>query len=504
MLKKLFKLLSSRLFWFVLMMAVQFVLLIAAVVYASNNTYVFIFFFALTLVMALFIVTRDESTDYKNAWLLILIVFPLVGAVLYLIFGNKKLGRRGRRKLLNTRPLRAFEADRLELDDDLDSSIARQMSYIKRMTGFNAWKGNEVHYYPYGDDFVEDALSEIAKAERFIFIEYFILAPGKVWDRVLDALEAKSKEGVIVRILYDDLGSINVLSVGYHKMLRSRGLEAHVFNPVAFHMNPRLNYRDHRKILDIDGNVCFTGGLNLADEYTNDEIRFAYWKDNAIKIKGPVVWNFTQLFLTTWNALEHSHEDMGLYRPTLPPLPSSGYVQAFGDSPVEDEEVARNVYIQAVNNAKRYVWIVTPYLVLDSEMASALSLAAGSGVDVRIVTPAIPDKKTVHEVTRSMYAKLVAEGVRIYEFAPGFIHAKTLVSDDSLAIVGTANLDYRSFYLHFELSVLFTGADVVKAVKDDTIYAMERGDEQDLEKLGDVSLVTRIVRTFLGFFAPAL
>lgn len=281
------------------------------------------------------------------------------------------------------------------------------------------------------------------------------------------------------------------------------GFQAYAFNPIAMHMNPRLNYRDHRKIFNIDGNVCFTGGLNLADEYANDIIRFGYWKDNAVRITGPAVWNLTLMFLSVWKGISKSEEDFELFRPQLA-MPSDGLVLPFADSPFDDTAIARNVYIQAVNNAQRYVWIVTPYLIPDSEMTTALMIAAGSGVDVRIVTPRYPDKKTVHEVSRSVYRKLVQSGVKVYEFLPGFIHSKTLVSDDRIALVGTANLDYRSFYLHFELSVLFMGGSIIEEVKRDTLYAIDRGEEQSEEKLARVSLVRRLIRTFFGFFAPAL
>ncbi len=500
--KKLIKLLSSRLFWFVLTMGLQFIVLIIGSFYVSNNTYLLLALLLISLLCALFVSTRDESPDYKNAWMLIIVVFPLAGGLLYLIFGKKKIGRTAVRKILLTRDISRYGEKRLP-SSELDEKDAKQIAYIHSVTGFQAFDQTAVKYYSFPDDFFDDVVREIRKAEKFIFIEYFIIAQGRVWTRILHELQLKRREGVDIRILYDDLGSINAVPKNYFLKLREMGFQAYAFNPIAMHMNPRLNYRDHRKIFNIDGNVCFTGGLNLADEYANDIIRFGYWKDNAVRITGPAVWNLTLMFLSVWKGISKSEEDFELFRPQLA-MPSDGLVLPFADSPFDDTAIARNVYIQAVNNAQRYVWIVTPYLIPDSEMTTALMIAAGSGVDVRIVTPRYPDKKTVHEVSRSVYRKLVQSGVKVYEFLPGFIHSKTLVSDDRIALVGTANLDYRSFYLHFELSVLFMGGSIIEEVKRDTLYAIDRGEEQAEEKLARVSLVRRLIRTFFGFFAPAL
>ena len=505
MMRKLFRLLSSRLFWFALLMLMQFVLLVVGVFYISNNYYVLLFFLATSLFAALFVATRDESPDYKLAWMLIIVVFPLAGGVLYLIFGKKKIGRVAVRKILLTRDIARYKED-MELVDGqegLARTESRQMSYIHSMTGFAPWRDSGVRYYAYGDDFMKDLIDDIRSARNFIFIEYFIIGRGLMWETILEELARKRAEGVSIRIIYDDLGSISAVPINYFRTLRSMGFEAYTFNPIALHMNPRLNYRDHRKIFNIDGNVCYTGGLNLADEYVNAKVRFGYWKDNAVRIEGPAVWNFTLMFLSVWRGLSRRDEDYESYRPTVK-MPSDGYVQPFADSPFDDNAVARNVYIQAINNARRYVWIVTPYLILDSDMTTALSISAASGVDVRIVCPHYADKKSVHEVTRSVYRKLVASGVRIYEYWPGFIHSKTLVADDRMALVGTANLDYRSFFLHFELSVLFMGGSVVDEVKRDTQYALQRSVEQTEEELMKVSFVRRLVRTFFGFFAPAL
>ena len=307
---------------------------------------------------------------------------------------------------------------------------------------------------------------------------------------------------MVVAVIYDDMGSINVLPAGYDRVLRQKGIKAVAFNRVRMHINPRLNFRDHRKIFDIDGNICYTGGLNLADEYANDEVRFGYWKDNAVKFRGAAVWNFTFLFLEMWMGVWGADDDLGRFLPTVH-AQSDGFVQPFGDNPLDDYSTAEDVYIQMINNARRYVWITTPYLVPDDQMAGALEIAAASGVDVRIITPRHPDKKTVFEVSRSNYEPLMKAGVKIYEYIPGFMHSKTFIADDETAVVGTTNIDYRSFYLHFELSVLFVRSSVVAAVKEDFLKTFGLSEKMTAEMVRARGPVHRAVRYFLRLFSPA-
>lgn len=507
MLRRLIKLLFSRLFWFAIGIIIQLAVLIFLVFQVSNYQYVYYGFVVFNALMAVFVVTRDENPAYRMAWLLLMCAVPFVGLILYIIFGNKKIGHRASRNLIRYREKleQSILYDEKTMHDmtSRDSRFSRQLEYIYSASGYGVWQDTAVEYFADAKEFLEDLILEVEKAEKFILIEYFIIGRGKVWDRLLEILKRKAAEGVRIRILYDDMGSINVLPKGYDAELRSYGFEAYTFNPVRAHLNPRLNYRDHRKIFDIDGNVCYTGGLNLADEYTNDIVRFGVWKDNAVKLTGQAVWSFTVMFLLNWYSVSGSRDDLSAFRPSVT-APSDGFIQPFGDSPFDDVSVARNAYMQVINNARRYVWIVTPYLILDNEMVTALQIAAGSGVDVRIITPSYADKKSVHEVTRSFYPGLIASGVKIYEYLPGFIHSKTLISDDEIAFVGTANMDYRSFYLHFELSILFLDSSVVAAVKNDTINALEHSHEMTSYEVDDISFPHRLLRTFFGIFAPAL
>lgn len=506
MLRKLFKPLTQRLFWFAVSIILQAGLLVYAVLWASYAKGFYIAFNVLSVVTLFMVFTRSEKPAYKMVWMFLIGIFPVFGGVLYLMMANKKLGyfsRRKTRRFLQSLPGRSSfdETAEKELAEKVPEH-ARLTGFIRATTGLPAWSGTECRYFYYSEEFFHDLIAEARKARKFIFIEYFIIGEGKWWSRILSVLEEKVSEGVDVRIIYDDMGSINVLPAGYDRVLCQKGIKAVAFNRVRMHINPRLNFRDHRKIFDIDGNICYTGGLNLADEYANDEVRFGYWKDNAVKFRGAAVWNFTFLFLEMWMGVWGADDDLGRFLPTVH-AQSDGFVQPFGDNPLDDYSTAEDVYIQMINNARRYVWITTPYLVPDDQISSALEIAAASGVDVRIITPRHPDKKTVFEVSRSNYEPLMKAGVKIYEYIPGFMHSKTFIADDETAVVGTTNIDYRSFYLHFELSVLFVRSSVVAAVKEDFLKTFDLSEEMTADMVRARGPVHRAVRYFLRLFSPA-
>ncbi len=506
MLRKLLKAMTQRLFWFAIFMAVQFALLLYVVLWASYAKGFYLAFSLLSIIMLFVVFTRPEKPAYKMVWMFLIGILPVFGGVLYLMMANKKLGYFSRKKMKRFQKSLPNESLFPETADTALYDSAPEYSHISRYifntTGLPAWGGTSCSYFYYSEEFFIDVIEEIRKAERFIFIEYFIIGEGKWWSRILDELLKKVRAGVDVRIIYDDMGSINSIPARYDLKLRSLGIKAVAFNRVKLHMNPRLNFRDHRKIFDIDGNVCYTGGLNLADEYANDEIRFGYWKDNAVKFKGDAVWNFTYMFLEMWAGVWSGEDDLSKYLPTLS-FPDDGFIQPFGDNPFDDMSTAEDVYIQIIANAKRYVWITTPYLVPDDQMMGALKIAAASGVDVRIITPHYPDKKTVFEVSRSNYIPLIRSGVKIYEYMPGFMHSKTFIADDEVAVVGTTNIDYRSFYLHFELSVLFVRSSVVSAVKDDFERTFEISERMSEEMVAVHGPIRRFIRYFLRLFSPA-
>ncbi len=504
--RKALRFFTSRLFWTVLVIVVQFLILVYAVFWASFQAGYMYAFMTLSVVMSFVVFTRNEKPAYKTVWIFLIAVLPILGGVLYVLMANKKLGRFSRKRigsLLSAVMQNPPESNALPVLEESRPECARISSFVKNVTTLSPWVDTSSEYFRYADSFFMDLLGEIGKAEKFIFIEYFIIGQGYWWDMILRELEERARNGVDVRVIYDDMGSINVLPSNYDRILRQKGIKAIAFNKVRLHINPRMNFRDHRKIFCIDGNICYTGGLNLADEYSNDIIRFGYWKDNAIKIKGAAVWNFTCMFIAMWDALTGEKDDIAAHAPTIT-VQSDGFVHPFGDNPFDRITVGEDVYMQVISSAKRYVWIMTPYLILDDAMVGTLGIAARSGVDVRILMPHIPDKKSVFEVSRSNYLPLLEAGVRIYEFLPGFLHSKMFLADDQIAVIGTTNMDYRSFYLHFELSVLFYGAGIIKDVKDDFEDTFSMSEEQTVEKCRNVGIFTKIKRYFFCLFSSAL
>ena len=350
-------------------------------------------------------------------------------------------------------------------------------------------------------------IEELKKAKHYIFIEYFIIEEGFMWDSVLDILIKKVREGVDVRVIYDDFGCICKLPHHYDEKLRELGIKCVVFNPVTPVVTVRHNTRDHRKILVIDGHTGFTGGINLADEYINRVERFGHWKDASIMLKGDAVWSLTVMFLQTWNFYNNFIEDYDNYRPEkfkVEEIESDGYVQPYGDSPLDNERLGEFTYLNMINRAKDYIYINTPYFIVDNEITTALELAAKSGVDVRIVTPCVPDKWYVHILTRSYYEQLISVGVKIYEYTPGFIHSKTFVCDDELGVVGTINLDFRSLYFHFECGIWLYKTKSVMEIKEDFLKTLDVCHEVTLEECRNVKWYIRIIRSFLRVFAPLM
>ena len=325
------------------------------------------------------------------------------------------------------------------------------MRYITDYSNYPITTNNDVDYYPLGELAFEEMLKELKKAEKFIFFEYFIVKPGIMWNKILDILKEKAKSGIEVRVMYDDLGCVGSLNKKYPEELKKFGIKCIVFNRLSPLSGIIMNNRDHRKILVIDGKVAFSGGINIADEYINEDSRFGHWKDNGIKISGDAVWNYTVMFLTMWNSFEKVDEDFNKYKYKFTKNKTNkGYIAPYGESPLDDELLGQNIYLNIINQANDYVYICTPYLITDTDMINSLVLAAKRGVDVRIIIPGIPDKKLVYMLTESYVEPLVSHGVKVYRYTPGFIHGKVFVADDKISTVGTINLDYRSLYLHFE------------------------------------------------------
>ncbi len=365
-----------------------------------------------------------------------------------------------------------------------------------------------MEYYPFGQDFFPRFLEKLKAARHYIFMEYFIVQDGEMWGRTLEILRQKAKEGVDVRVLYDGFGCLFTLPPNYAETLRAQGIQCFAVSPFRFSWHPSdyklLNHRDHRKITVIDGEVGFTGGMNFADEYINRKKRFGVWKDTGFMLQGPAVFSLTVTFLKMWDYVAETRTQYLDYLPESAYPASEGFVQPYCDSPLDSENVAENAYFNVLRHAQHYVYLMTPYLILDNEMTTELCLSAKSGVDVRIITPGIPDKPYVYYVTQSYYPELLRAGVRIYEYTPGFVHAKMFVSDGKLAIVGSANTDYRSLYLHYENCCQFFGGQIVNRVKEDFEATMAMCHEVTAEDIRRVPLYKWLAQMFLRLFAPLM
>ena len=460
-------------------------------------------------VVALYIINQWINPAYKIAWTFVIMIFPLGGLCIYAVFGRSVLTKKVREGMQRVhREMREFIPRDRELEEELeqvDKSAANQSRYMADWSDFPVYSNTSTRYYRCGEEMFPDMLRDLKKAEHFIFLEYFIIADGVMFDAILEVLKQKVQEGVDVRLIYDDFGCVTTLPHNFFLKMRELGIKCVVFNPLKPVMSVVMNNRDHRKIFVVDGTVGYTGGLNLADEYINERERFGYWKDTGLRLEGEAVWSFTMMFLETWNYLNRSSENYVAYRPQVyqkQPFRADGYVQPYGDSPLDKEKVGENVYMNIIGHAKEYVYIFTPYLILDNEMLTYLRNAAKSGVDVRIVTPEIPDKKIVFMMSQSYYARLLECGIRIYQYTPGFIHAKSFVCDDRIATVGSINMDYRSLYLHFECGVWMYESSAVMEVKKDALETFARSREITMEFCKKQSWIRRLVLSVLRLIAP--
>lgn len=436
--------------------------------YSRSITLVFNIF---AIMVALFIIYRDESSAYKLGWIMIICIMPILGTAMYWFFGNKRPSKRIKNKI---EPTRARHRDDVKQENCLSElysdRLADTIKYIGDYGPYPAWTGTKTKYYDLGDKAFVDMLEDLKRAKHYIFMEYFIIEEGYMWDSIFDILQEKVAEGVDVRLMYDDIGCIEKLPANFASKLKHAGIRVHVFNPLRPLLSLVYNNRDHRKITVIDGYIAHSGGYNLADEYINKVQYFGHWKDTGIRLEGMAVWNFTVMFLNIWNSFVPTEEDYSKFRPYVhhpQPFDSDGIVQPFSDTPLDDENLGENVYLEIINQAEDYVYIYTPYLILDNEMITALKLASKRGVEVRLITPGIPDKKIIFRLTRSYYLPLIKAGVKIYEYKEGFVHAKNFLSDDKLAVVGTINLDYRSLYLHFECGTFMVGCSALRDIKED-------------------------------------
>ena len=475
--------------------------------------YIYLGLTALAIVLVGYIASSNENAGYKVAWLVPFVVFPGFMALVYL-FLKTQISRHFFKKTVQKKIIETekylTQNQRIYSDilENEDKSFARMSYYIANFGKCPTYKNTTAQYFKSGEEQFKVLLEELRRAKHFIFIEYFIVELGVMWDQILDILLEKVDEGVDVRVMYDGVGAQTILPGKYDETLRYYGIKCKVFNPFVPFLTTVQNNRDHRKIVVIDGHTAFTGGTNLADEYINEKVKFGYWKDSAVMIKGDAVWSFTMMFFQMWELNEKESANYTDYAPHKyykDIFDSDGYVIPYSDSPLDNETVGKMVYLDIINKAKDYVYFTAPYLILDGEISTALGFAAKSGVDVRIVVPGISDKWYVQKISNCYYKELLEQGVKFYRFKPGFVHTKDCVSDDKIATVGTVNLDYRSLYLHFEDGAVFYKNRIVSDVKNDITDMIKNDCEEiTIRDMNKRNIIDKIFSGILKIFGPLL
>lgn len=462
-----------------------------------------VLYILLQLLLLLGLIRNSKNYSYTLPWIVILLLFPFLGTLLYVAIGQNKYSSKLLKNVIKSEKnsKKYLIQDKQVKEEFKDNSRLR---YISDFSNFPVTKHNDIEYYKVGEDAFKSMLEELKKAKEFIFLEYFIIAHGTMWNSILDILKEKASSGVDVRVMYDDAGCIGTLDDKYYKTLKSYGIKCIAFNKLNPIAGVIMNHRDHRKILVIDGRVAFSGGINLADEYINVTHPHGHWKDNGIKVEGEAVWNYTIMFLTMWNAFKKVDKDYTEFEYEFKTLPKeNGYAAPYGESPLDNEITGEDIYLNIINQAHDYVYIMTPYLIIDTDMINALTLAAKRGVDVRIVIPGIPDKKLVYTLSESYVEPLVNNGVKVYKYTPGFVHGKVFVADNHIATVGTINLDYRSLYLHFECGLYLEDVKCIADIKKDLDETIKKS-HNITKKEATPNLLKAVWQAILRLFAPLM
>lgn len=509
-----FHILFGRTTVILLLLVLQFAGLFAIFAYFERYvSFAYGGFALLSLVMAIYVVSSSSNPTIKLSWIVLIMTFPVFGTLLYLFvdkeFGHHFMHRRLQRVLDRTRCFTKSDPRLLSELKKSDKALANLARYADEKAGYPIYRGGVSRYFASGEAFWLDLLEKLEKAEHFIFLEYFIIEEGEMWGRILDILKRKAEAGVEVRVMYDGTCAITLLPYGYPKQLAALGIQCRMFAPLRPFVSTHYNNRDHRKIVVIDGKAAYTGGANLADEYIGRKNRFGEWKDCAVRIEGEAVRSFTLMFLQMWNIPRRSPEEnyekyLCASTPDEDKAGTGGYVIPYADSPLDGEKVGETVYMDIINTACDYVYIMTPYLILDNEMTTALRNAAGRGVDVRILLPSVPDHKLAFALAKMHYAELIPAGVKIYEYTPGFVHSKLFVSDDRKAVAGSVNLDYRSLYLHFECAAYFYGMPVVDEIRTDFEKTFAESKEIRAGDLKKNTLMRRLYGGLLKLVAPLM
>lgn len=510
--RKFLKILFSQVTVVSFLLILQLLAIIASLMRISEYFIYFDLFLQLiSIVTVVIIINRHSNPYYKLAWVVPILIFPLFGGLFYLFITGQMHTKYYFSKLcaLEKSINEKYPQDE-EIIKEIDEFFPERKStvrYINNVSGLCAYRCADTQYFPQGEDLWKSIIKELENARKYIFIESFIIKEGVMWGSVLEILKKKAAEGVDVRVMYDGMGSMTSLPKNYPKVLDSYGIKCVVFSPFTPFLSALQNNRDHRKILVIDGITAYTGGVNLSDEYINIGYPYGHWKDMSVMIRGEAAFSFARMFLHLWWHIERAEEDIKAFEPKFSDFKKSegkGYVMPYCDIPQDRFQTGEFIYLDIINKAKKYIYITTPYLILDHEMVVALTNASYSGIDVKIICPLVADHWYARAVAYSYYKELMDAGIELYEYTPGFIHGKTFISDDEVAVVGSINLDYRSLYLHFECAAWFLDSPVVHSVRDDFLQTLEKCKAITPQSCTKMNPLRKLLNAILRLFAPLM
>lgn len=508
--KNIFSLIFSRLGLIVVLLVIQLWMILSVFIHFKDySQYYFLVNAVLSATVFVNVLNASQlDPTSKITWIFVIALLPVFGSVLYWYVKNdigfNALKYQFAKITSKTKSAIPQQADVIDKLTEESKDVALLAGYIGKTGCFPIYENTSVEYFPLGEDKFKRMLDQLEKAEKFILLEYFIIDEGIMWGKILEILARKASQGVEVMLMYDGSNEFSTLPRDYPAKLQKLGIKCKVFAPAKPFISTHYNYRDHRKILVIDGKTAFTGGINLADEYINTRIKYGHWKDTAVMLKGDAVKSFTLMFLQMWNITSPQVDYSAYTDISADSQQQNGYVMPYGDSPLDGEKVGRQVYLDIINRANDYVYIMSPYLILDGDMETALKFAAAKGVDVRLVLPGIPDKKIPFALAKTHYKGLISSGVKIYEYTPGFVHAKVFVSDDIKAVVGTINLDYRSLYHHFECAAFMYKTDCIPDIVLDFENTIKKCKQISIDDIKKEKIITRILGKTAKIFAPLM
>lgn len=506
--KKFFKFLFSTKFVLAISFLISIALFVVVSLFAGSIFYDIFLVLALLISIA-YLTKSNEAPEYRITWVLLVLIAPVFGVSLFLILkstkGTKKQKKNWQAISYSSSLALTQQPEILDNLTKVNETSKTISNYVLSESNFPVYQNTTSEYFANGETYFKNMFADLNKAKKFIFAEFFIIKPGKIWNEFFDIVRKKAREGVEVRLIFDDFGCLDRFEdKKFFKKLENHGIKVACFNKIVPSINLFANYRDHRKIVVIDGVMGYTGGLNLADEYANIDSPFGYWKDTGIKISGEAVFSLSVMFLNHWELSTKTKTDFTKYKITQENRTrAKEYVQPFGSGPL-GSPIAKNVYLKLISNAKRYCYITTPYLILDYEMINALKIAAKSGVDVKLLMPGIPDKKNVFNLSRSYYKELISAGVKIFEYSAGFVHAKMMIVDDCSAVIGTINFDFRSLYLHYEDGVIIHNSPTINAMRKDYDKTIASSHLVTLRDLKERKLTEKISAQILRMFAPLM